>query len=138
MDFTFLHVGISVRDLEKSTEWYARVFGFECVKRFEKPALEVKGAVLQKGSLQLELLAPYLPGPDAFAGVPGVPDGTLVPRIRRMGSNHFAIVLAGGESGVAALHGKFKSEDLGWASELVDCRFFFCADPDGAMIEVRA
>lgn len=45
------HFGISVTDIEESIRWYRDVFGFEVVKQFEKPDLQIKGAVMKKGYL---------------------------------------------------------------------------------------
>lgn len=32
------HIGLSVRDIEASTEWYGRILGLECVAKFDEPA----------------------------------------------------------------------------------------------------
>ncbi|MCX5815708.1 MAG: VOC family protein [Proteobacteria bacterium] len=76
------HFGISVTDIKESTNWYQDVFGFEEVKEFEKPDLQIKGAVMKRGDLSLEILQPY-----AVKKCPSE-DGPLVTRLQRIGANH--------------------------------------------------
>ncbi len=51
----FHHVSISVKDLEKSTNFYKDIFGFAEEKRFKRKDLEAKSAFLKLGDIRLEL-----------------------------------------------------------------------------------
>ena len=39
------HVGLTVSDLDRAVDWYRTNFGFEETRRFDKPELEIKGAI---------------------------------------------------------------------------------------------
>ncbi len=79
------HFGISVVDIDRSVCWYRDIFGFQVVKQFEKPELQIRGAMMKRGDLSLEILQPYLP-----KELPAE-DNSLVALLRRIGANHFAI-----------------------------------------------
>jgi catechol 2,3-dioxygenase-like lactoylglutathione lyase family enzyme len=78
------HFGISVLDIQRSVRWYQDIFGFQVVKEFEKPELQIKGAVMKRGDLSLEILQPYSP-----KELPAE-DSSLVALLQRIGANHFA------------------------------------------------
>jgi catechol 2,3-dioxygenase-like lactoylglutathione lyase family enzyme len=121
------HFGISVVDIDRSVRWYRDVFGFQVVKQFEKPDLQIKGATMKRGDFSLEILQPYLP-----KALPAE-DNSLVVLLRRIGANHFAV----GADDVNAFYNELKSKKVELVTELMEQRFFFCKDPDGTLIEVR-
>ena len=49
------HIAISVKDLEKSGNFYKENFGFKEVKRFTKPGWDGNALILELEGLQLEL-----------------------------------------------------------------------------------
>jgi catechol 2,3-dioxygenase-like lactoylglutathione lyase family enzyme len=122
-----VHFGISVADLEMSISWYKEMFDFEEVKQFEKPEMEIKGALLQRQDCHLEILQPDVPKTVPSEG------GSLVEELRRAGANHFAVSV----EDVQMVYEYFKSKNVNLVTALVDQRFFFCKDPDGTLIEVR-
>ena len=123
----FQHAGISVGDLDRAVAWYIGVFGFVEVKRFRKEELQVAGAVLQLGALSLEVLAPFAPvRPSPFPS-------SLVSHLRVLGANHLAF----GVSDLAPCRERLEASGAAMLSPVIDGRFFFCADPDGTVLEIR-
>jgi catechol 2,3-dioxygenase-like lactoylglutathione lyase family enzyme len=122
------HIGISVADLDRSVAWYRSHFGFSEAKRFRKEAFEISGAVLQLGGMILEVLAPFVPAP------PAPQAGSLVEQLRRTGVNHIAINVAD----LPACREQRRASRASLLTEIIDGRFFFCIDPDGTVLEVRA
>ena len=126
MSAQIAHVGISVSDIDKSIAWYSKYFGFVETKRFDKPALEIRGAVLNLGEGLLEILAPYAP---LVAKSPGA---TLTEHLRQCGSNHFALSV----DSLSACHEKMKADDVAMVSDIIGS-FYFCCDPDGTLLEIK-
>ena len=122
-----LHVGISVADLERSVAWYAKNFGFTEVKRFVKNEREIRAAVMQLGDATLEIIAPFRPEP-------APPRATsLTEQLRRTGVNHIAIRV----DDPAACYNRLADAGCAMLSPLIEGRFFFCADPDGTVLEIK-
>jgi len=124
---TFAHIGLTVKDLDVSINWYSLIFGFKEVKRFEKKELEIKGALIANGDMNIELLMPnkLIKNTIEISG--------LTEALRYQGLNHFALFV----DDVKTLFDKMKSEKKSLLTELIDKRFFFCIDPDGTKIEVK-
>lgn len=121
------HIGISVVDLDRSVRWYTDFFGFTETKRFKKDEFEIAGAVLQLGAMSLEILAPFSPE------IPAAGPASLVGHLRKTGVNHIAI----GVSDITGCYERMSRAGCPLITGLMDGRFFFCADPDGAVLEVR-
>jgi methylmalonyl-CoA/ethylmalonyl-CoA epimerase len=49
--------------MEAAIAWYRDVLGFELARRFELPGGVAKGAMLQRGEMQMELFQPDDPAP---------------------------------------------------------------------------
>jgi len=49
------HIAISVKDLEKSIEFYEDIFGLKELKRFTKEGRDMEAAILKLGSIELEI-----------------------------------------------------------------------------------
>ena len=126
-EFKIAHFGISVKDIDRAVEWYRDNFGFEEEKRFEKPDLEIKGAVMTLGSITLEILAPYTPQ------TAGVKDDSLVAGLRRIGANHFALCV----DDIASFYRELKDNKVQLVTDIIDNRLFFCKDPDDTLIEIK-
>ncbi|MFH0925779.1 MAG: VOC family protein [bacterium] len=123
----FVHFGISVTNLARSVQWYCKNLGFTEVKRFEKPELQIKGAILALGNGTLEILEPARPAkPDKIKG-------TLQIHLQRIGANHLAI----GVDDLSTYYERLKQKNVKFVSEIVDNRFFFCKDPDEMLLEIR-
>ncbi len=123
----FQHAGISVADLERSIAWYVGHFGFRVTKRFRKDELEIDGAVLELGGSTLEVLAPFSPLPPAESAT------SLVEQLRRTGMNHIALSV----DDLSACRERLENAGAAMVGPVVDGRFFFCADPDGIVLEIR-
>jgi len=50
-----IHIALSVKDLEKSVDFYKQHFGFKEIKRFTKPRWDGSAVILSLGDLQLEI-----------------------------------------------------------------------------------
>jgi catechol 2,3-dioxygenase-like lactoylglutathione lyase family enzyme len=122
------HVGICVADLDRAVAWYARHFGFRETRRFLREELQIAGAVLETGGAALEVLAPWSPEP------PPPPAGTLVVQLRRTGVNHLALAV----EDLTKCHRGLEASGARLLTPIRDGRFFFCADPDGTVLEVRS
>jgi lactoylglutathione lyase len=121
------HIGISVVDLDRSVRWYTDFFGFTETKRFRKDDFEIEGAALQLGAMSLEILAPFHPE------ISAMPPASLVSHLRKVGTNHIAI----GVSDISGCYERMSASGCSLMTGLIDGRFFFCADPDGTVLEVR-
>lgn len=121
------HIGISVRDLDRSVAWYSGFFGFVETKRFKKDELEISGAILQLGNMTLEVLAPFKPVS------PSPPPASLVEQLRKTGVNHIALSV----SDITSCFEKLSASGSAMMTPLIEGRFFFCADPDGTALEIR-
>ena len=121
------HFGISVQNLDQSIQWYKDVFGFEVLKTFEKPEMEIKGAAIKCGSCELELLEPYNPK------VTELTAPEVIPGLRKVGANHFAVSV----DDVIACYKDLGDKKVELVGELQNNRFFFARDLDGTLIEIK-
>ena len=123
----FIHAGISVADRERAIAWYEKYFGCSVVKRFEKPDLEIRGAVLQLGTATLELLEVRRPHHTLRS------NGSLVEELRNIGVNHLAI----GVADCTAWFERLRKEGAELITPLLGGTMFFCKDPDGTLLEIK-
>ena len=121
------HFGISVQNLDRAIQWYKDVFGFEVLKTFEKPEMEIKGAAIKCGTCELELLEPYNPK------IPEPTEGQVIPGLRNVGANHFAVTV----EDVVACFKDLSDKKVELVGELQNNRFFFARDLDGTLIEIK-
>lgn len=121
------HIGISVSDLDSAIKWYKEIFGFAEEKRFEKEVFEIKGAIISKDEIVIELLMPY-----QITRKNKMPL-SLIEALRSRGLNHISIAV----EDIKNFFNKLKSHDVIIITELIDNRFFFCCDPDGTLIEIK-
>jgi len=128
MAATMIHIGITVKDLPATSAWYKRFFNFRLVREFEKPALEIKAAVMEQGTVCLELIQPM-----SLLETPPPPSGSLPGLLRKQGLNHFAM----GVDNCEEVYQQLSESGDYCLTELMDKRFFFCTDPDGTIIEVK-
>jgi len=120
------HLNLSVRDLDESVEWYARVFGFELAER-GLSAAGVPFAVLR--SDEALLCVYHRPGRESL-------DGAELERRGLHGFNHFALRIEDREAweeivereGLELLYGGL----VEWPHSLA----WYVTDPTGYEIEV--
>lgn len=124
------HVAMSVSDLDKSIDFYKRVFGFECIKRFYIEALKAEACFLKKGDSTLELFN--------FKDFKPLPDyrKSLVTELKTLGVKHFAFKI----KNIEEVYRYFKDTGIEFATEMrmggSGLRYFFMKDPDNILIEV--
>lgn len=125
------HFGMTVSNIENTIEWYKQNFGFEEEKRFDKPGLELKGAVIKLGNTSIELLQPYKPArkQDFFIGKEVLPKDVL----NNTGLAHFALSV----KDINVLHKRLKEDNTRILTEIAESKYFFCTDPDGILLEIR-
>ena len=121
------HYGVSTADLDRSIAFYTTFFGFSLVKTFEKAEFEIKGALLEREDVALEILQPYKPVPKRAVV------GPLAHHLRSLGANHIAL----GAADLPELRKHMASDGVTLITEIMGERTFFCSDPDGTPIEVR-
>ena len=126
-----LHHGcISVSDLDRSMEFYARVLGFEQESRRSLPGGELEIAFLRRGEDRLELVC--------HADAKPLPDFAAEPRsdFRVIGTKHLSF----GTPDPDALHAFLAEQQVDGLTDIADnnptYRYFFFRDPDGIILEV--
>ena len=124
----FDHIAITVKDLDKSIEWYKENFNFTELRRFEKTTLEIKGATLALENFSLELLEPYNP-----IIVQRKQEG-LTSCLGNTGANHLAFHT----DDVETTYTQLKNNSVRMITRVIDSKYFFCVDPDCVLIEVKA
>ena len=126
LEYQLEHLAITVTNLEKSVDWYKTNFGFQEIKRFNKPELELKGATLKLENFTLEIIQPYSLEPLRERNE-SLNDLLKKPRI-----NHFALTT----ENLVHSYNELKNRGVELVTELTE-RYFFCRDFDGTLIEVR-
>jgi len=124
---TFSHIGLTVKDMDITINWYKEMFGFKEVKRFEKKELEIKGALIANADMNIELLMPEK------LIKKSIDNSGLAEALRYQGLNHFAVNV----DDIKVLYDKMKKNNVLLLTDLIDERFFFCIDPDGTKIEIK-
>lgn len=123
----FVHTGLSVADLERSLQWYGLHFGATATKRFEKPDLEIRGAVIAFEGGNVELLEVRRPRKLDRA------TGSLVEELRTIGTNHVAL----GVADCGGCRERLVQSGCEMVTPLLGGTMFFCKDPDGTLLEVK-
>jgi glyoxylase I family protein len=119
------HVGLSVRDLERSVEFYTGLFGFE--KRFENRDDGWARVGLRVGDVQLELFTPH----------PGLQGAVLDPYYPvHFGRPKLALTV----DDVTATYERLVRAGIKPLCSVVTTpasKFFFIEDPDGTPIQLH-
>lgn len=137
----FDHVGVTVRDLDRSLAFYRDLLGLEVLRRRDRfkaehvqrlvglPGAELSVAMLAiPGGAKIELVQYHEPDGAEIAAAPC-----------DRGAVHFAVLV----SDIHALKAKLEAKDVPFISE-PQCApsgptqgtyFVYCRDPDGAIVE---
>lgn len=124
------HVGISVTDIERSAQFYARHFGFTCRERhqIEKERLQIW--LLEKDGVVLELFC--------FRDCAALPGycANLSTDLRTIGVKHFSFAVPD----IQAMRDTLKGAGVEFETEIRvfenGARYFFIKDPDGILVEI--
>jgi len=135
-----MHVGICVRDLERSIRFYRDGLGFEeaggleisgepTATLVEVPDLELKAVYLERDGLRIELL--HYPSPGTVGSAERRP-------MNQPGLTHFAVRVENLDDTIAKLttlggkaleHTRVQNDDFG-------AKIIYLTDPDGTRLEV--
>ncbi len=128
--FKPLHVGISVRDIEETIEWYRNILGFELLWCRDFAELKSKIAFVKKGDFEIELFEHH----ESIQ----LPKERLMPKsdIQTQGTKHVAF----GVDDITTLFEDFKNKNVDIVfgpieSPPKDALFGFIRDPSGVLIE---
>ena len=129
-DFTLDHVAVSVSNLARSIEFYAKNFGFGCERVIELPNRNGKVALLRTAGFDIEMFE--------FANVLPLPVYRQTPDtdLRTMGVKHFALRV----NDASGAYDSLKRNGVEVVSDVTvgvrGVKRFFVRDPDGIGIEI--
>lgn len=125
--YHFEHIGITVDDLEVTVAWYEAQFGFTVVKRFEKPSLQIIGALLKLHDSFLEILE--------HKGMVQEESvlSSLIADLTKKGNYHFAFSV----DDIYSSYERLKADGAELLTEIMESRYFFCRDREGRLLEIR-
>lgn len=125
-----LHVGISVRNIQESIEWYRSVLGFELLWCRDFEDLKSQIAFLKQGDFEIELFEHH--------NSQAIPKERLMPKedIQTQGTKHVAF----STDDINTLFDSFKTKGVDIVfgpveSPPKDAMFGFIRDPSGVLIE---
>lgn len=119
------HIAISVKDSEKSAEFYKENFGFEEINRFTKPGWDCSAIILKLNDLQFEI----------FQFQSQIERKDDLSNLKVMGLKHIGIQVENVEEKYKEL--KNKDIDIDEPKKGTTCAWFcFLRDPDGIPIEL--
>lgn len=136
------HIGIQVRDVERSARFYEEALGFELVDRFSKSEPYVQRVVGYPG-VTLEIAILRIPGSDVFLeileyrGVDGLP---VDPGTANPGTAHFCLFV----DDLDGLYERLVERRVEFVSEVETPtagpnkrgRLVYMKDPDGIRVEL--
>ncbi|MFC8676914.1 VOC family protein [Streptomyces griseorubiginosus] len=142
MTYSVNHVGITVRDLDRSLDFYARILGGERVGSWERSGPRIDavtgypGVVVRQAFVRLPRGATLIELLQYVGGSPEVTD----PDHGRAGSVHVAVDV----DGLDALLARLRAEEVAVLSEpvtagegpLEGCRLVYVLDPDRVRVEL--
>ena len=111
----FHHVAVPARDLDRSSDWYERVFGFQCML-IEEDEDRVTMALLEHPAGML-LCLHQLPSPGReWRGL----DGAVAALSFRVASRADLVLWEGRLAELGAEHSSPRQAHLGWALDVTD------------------
>ena len=137
------HIGIQVRDVERSTRFYEENLGFERVERWSLSHPYVQRVVGYYPDVTLEIALLTVPGSDLFLeileyrGVDGVP---VDPATANPGTAHFCLLV----EDLEGLYAELTAKGIQFVSEVQTPtwgpneggRLVYMKDPDGIRVEL--
>lgn len=128
--FVFDHVALSVRDLDTSTRWYVKHFGFTLEAQYDKPSLNARFAYLKLNNARLELFEVKKP-----KALPAY-RRTLAGDVAVIGCKNFALRTSNLSRAVKTLarHGVHPAIPPTFGSS--GRWYAFYTDPDGILVEL--
>lgn len=128
--FSFHHVALSVRQLDASVAWYAKL-GFAEVHRWQAEDASLRIVQLKLGAVMLELFC-FADNADASAEA-----SALFPHLRQLGPRHFGLQADSVEAArEAMIRANLMTEAVGVTEGKTGIRYFFLRDPDGNFVEI--
>lgn len=139
----FDHVGIQVRDLERSISFYETHLGFRLVDRLTKAEPYVQRVVGYFPDVTLEIAVLAIPGTDAFLEIleyRGVERSSVDPATANPGTAHFCVFV----DDLDEMYGRLSSAGVEFVSPPETPtggpnqggRLVYMVDPDGIRVEL--
>jgi glyoxylase I family protein len=129
-EFVLWHVALSVVSIDKSIDFYERVFGFKCIKRFNIEAIKAEACFLKNEMFVIELFKF-----DDFNPLPDYSKFQLED-LKTLGVKHFAFKTKDIERAYKYL----KDMGVEFATEIKKggsgLRYFFIKDPNEILVEI--
>lgn len=133
---TFEHVGITVKNLEKSLKFYSEILGFQVLSRKENRELKIVSALIQIGQLRVEMFSPIEDAPSIPKLIEYGMEGVGVRIRERTGLNHLSIRV----DNIDSVFENLKNNGIKFVVEPKltgsGSKIAFFTDPDGTLIEL--
>jgi lactoylglutathione lyase len=139
----FEHVGIQVRDVERSARFYEEQLGFKRVARWSKSEPYVQRLVGYYPDVTLEIAYLQVPGSNVYLEIleyKGVPKSPVDTATANPGTAHFSLFV----ENLDELYRRLKSNGVQFVSEvqtstagpIQGSRLVYMIDPDGIRVEL--
>lgn len=139
----FEHVGIQVRDVERSARFYEEQLGFKRVARWSKSEPYVQRVVGYYPDVTLEIAYLQIPGSDVYLEIleyQGVPRSPVDTATANPGTAHFSLFV----KNLDELYQRLKANGVDFVSEvqtstagpIQGSRLVYMIDPDGIRVEL--
>lgn len=129
-EFLLDHAAISVSSLKESINFYERIFGFKCIKKFYIETLNANACFLKINIFSLELFE--------FMDHNPLPNyrKTVIEDLKTIGVKHFAFKV----NDIEKTYYSLKDKKVDFATDIClggsGLRYFFIKDPDGILVEI--
>ena len=124
------HIAVSVSNIDRSSAFYHKHFGFRCIEKFELVSLGLRICTLKKDAVSLELFE--------FQKRRNLPKyrKQLDSDLKTVGVKHFAFSV----KNIMTKYNNLKKAKVAFATRIRvfenGLRYFFIKDPDGILIEL--
>jgi methylmalonyl-CoA/ethylmalonyl-CoA epimerase len=127
LEFWHHHGGVSVPDLDAAIAWWHDVLGFEVARRFPIASIPAEVAMLQNGSLHIELF--QVPGAKSLPAERRMPDTD----VHTHGNKHVSFAVRNVQEFAAEL--TRRGADIVWVKEMAHGSNIFIRDNAGNLVE---